>query len=153
MSNYGKKDERRSYIGMRKHEMHDAARSKHHMYGHTLLRVTIGLLFVVSGFNKLMNPDGVTGMLGGIGFPTPIIFAWILILSELIFGALVLVGFRIKYTAWPLAIVLIVATATVVIPNPQQGWLSTNAFFHYISTAGLISLALTGPGAYAATKR
>lgn len=130
-----------------KHARHDAARAQYHMYGHSLLRVTIGLLFLIMGYNKLTNPGGIIGMLGNIGFPAATFFGWLLLLSELIFGALILVGYKIKYTTWPLAIILVVAVLTVVIPGEGIG--SASAFFHYISIAALISLAWTGPGEWA----
>ena len=133
-----------------KYIRHDEARAKYHMYGHTLLRATIGLLFLIMGFNKLINPSGIIGMLGKIGFPAAAFFGWILLLSELIFGALILIGYKVRYTSWPLAIILIVAVLTVVIPG--EGISSASAFFHYISIVALISIAWTGPGEWAVSK-
>src|SRR3989338_3575921 len=123
-----------------------------HMLGHFLLRVTIGLLFLVAGINKFLNPDGVIKMLSGIGFPIAPFFAWLLLLSEIVFGALILVGYKVKFTAWPLAIVLAVAWMTVTVPFGVQemglfkSLTSTNSFFHLIGIAGLVTLALSGPG-------
>jgi len=131
-------------------ENHNATCSKYNMYGPTLIRVTVGLLFVIMGFGKLTNPSGIIGMLDGIGFPVASFFGWLLLLSELIFGALILVGYKVKYTAWPLAIILVVAVLTVTIPN--EGISSASAFFHYISIASLISLSWTGPGEWAVSK-
>ncbi len=125
-------------------------KSDKHMLGHTLLRVVIGILFLQAGINKFANPDGVVGMLTGIGFPAPVFFAWILLLSEIIFGALILVGYKVKYTAWPLVIIFLVALGTVVIPS--GGISSNNALFHIITIAGLITIALTGPGKWALDK-
>ena len=133
-----------------KHVRHDAARAQYHMYGHTLLRVTIGLLFLIIGFSKFANPSGIIGMLGSIGFPAAAFFGWLLLLSELVFGALILIGYKVRYTAWPLAIILIVAVLTVAIPT--EGISSASAFFHYISIAALISLAWTGPGEWAVSE-
>ncbi len=124
--------------------------SDNHLLGHFLLRLTVGILFLVQGIGKFQNPNGVTTMLTGIGFPIPLVFAWILILSEIIFGALILIGYKVKYTAWPLAIILLVATLTVVIPS--GGFNSVNFYFHLISIAGLITIALTGPGKWAVSK-
>ena len=128
------------------------AEHNYHIIGHTLLRITIGLLFLVAGIKKFMAPDGVSGMLGGLGFPAPVFFAWILILAEVIFGALVLVGYKVKYTAWPLAVVLAIAWILVVVPS-QQGITSSNSFFHLIGIAGLLTIAWSGPGKLAMTKR
>src|SRR3989344_4863600 len=88
-----------------------------HQWAHVLLRVTIGLMFVFAGLGKVTGIEGVVGMLSGLGFPAAAFFAWILALSELIFGALVFVGYKMKYAAWPLAFVLLVAEILVVIPS------------------------------------
>ena len=122
-----------------------------HLLGHTLLRVTLGLMFAIAGFNKVMGIDGVTGMLSGLGFPVPLFFAWILALSELVFGALIFLGFQTRYTTWPLAFVLLVAEILVVIPN--SGIASSNSFLHLIAVAGLVTIALTGPGKWVVTKQ
>ena len=125
--------------------------NENHMFGHTLLRVTIGILFLIAGINKLTGgADKVAGFLGSLGFPMTTFLAWVLILGEIIFGALVLVGYKVKYTAWPLAIILTIAAITVTIPNSGIG--STNALFHIITVAALITIALTGPGKWALTR-
>jgi putative oxidoreductase len=124
--------------------------SEKHMLGHTLLRVTIGLLFLIAGINKIKDPSGIIGMLGGIGFPIATFFGWLLILSEIVFGALILIGYKVKVTAWPLAIILAVAWILVTVPN--GGLTSSNSFFHLIGIAGLVTIALTGPGKWAISK-
>lgn len=126
--------------------------SNNHMIGHTLLRVAIGLLFLIAGINKFNNPDMIIGMLSGLSFPAATFFGWLLILVEVIFGALVLIGYKVKYTAWPLAIVLAVAWILVAGPNSEGGILSNNSFFHLIGIAGCITIALTGPGKWAVSK-
>src|SRR3989338_10219195 len=82
-------------------------------YGAAVLRIALGLLFVLPGLGKLMNPAMIAGMLGGLGFPAPAFFGWLLLLSEIVFGALLIVGWKVKYAIWPLVIVLFVATLTV----------------------------------------
>jgi uncharacterized membrane protein YphA (DoxX/SURF4 family) len=135
-------------------------KDSYHMLGHTLLRVTIGLLFFIAGINKLQNPEGIIGMLGGLPLTSiaPEIFGWILILSEIVFGALIFVGYKVRNTAWPLAIILGVAWILVVIKDPATGAVtiktltSSNSFFHLIGIAGLVTIAWTGPGLYAINK-
>jgi len=124
-------------------------KSEMHVFGHTLLRVFLGLMFLIAGINKLSNPSGVTSMLDGFGFPGPLFFAWVLILSEIIFGALILLGIRVQYTTLPLAFVLFIAWIFAVLP---RGVLSSNSFFHLIAIVALINIALTGPGKFALTK-
>jgi len=122
-------------------------------YGLAILRIVAGLLFLLPGIMKLMDPAGITGMLIGLGFPAPSFLAWILLLSEIIFGASLIVGWKTKYTTWPLVIVLLVATLTVALPgaleNPM-GWV--NVLFHLVGIGALISIFLDGPGAWAVSK-
>ncbi|MDP3986865.1 MAG: DoxX family protein [Nanoarchaeota archaeon] len=120
------------------------------VWSHTVLRVFLGLIMAVAGYNKLMNPDGVSGMLQGIGFFAPMFFAWVLLLSELVFGVLVVVGYKVRYTAWPLAFILLVAWATVVVEN--SGFLSSNSLFHLIAVTALVMIAFSGPGKLALTR-
>ena len=123
---------------------------KNSEYGPLLLRITIGLMFVYSGTLKLLNPAGPVGLLTKIGFPMPTIWAWILLLSELIFGLFVFLGFKVKYTVWHLVIIMIVAITTVIIPNSNGNYGSL--FLHLVATVGLIGLSLMGPGKMAVGK-
>ncbi len=124
--------------------------SEMHMFGHTFLRVALGLLFVLAGIKKFSNPEGVVDMLTQMSFFAPTFFAWVLILSEIVFGALVLVGLKVRYSVWPLVIVMIVAEIVAVVP--KGGFWATSSLFHVVSIAGLVTIALTGPGKWAVTK-
>lgn len=79
-------------------------------------RILLGLLMLVPGLMKLfvMGPSAVTSMLDGMGFPVPVFFAWILILSEIVFGIAVLANWKLQYTAWPPAFILAVATLVTI---------------------------------------
>lgn len=118
--------------------------------GRFLLRIPLGIMFVGAGLMKLMQPENIIKMLGGMGFPTPAFFGWLLLLSEIIFGLAVLVGFRTKYTAWPLVVVLLVATFMVYLPNIGKDFIT--AMFHLLGIAALISLSIAGPGDFAVSK-
>ena len=123
-------------------------------YGPTILRLVLGLLFILPGFNKLMNPGMIIGMLGELGFPATSFFGWILILSEILFGISVLIGWKVKYTVWPLVIILAVATITVGLPALGSSPMAMiNVIFHVLGIAALVSLYLSGPGAYAVEKQ
>ena len=87
------------------------------LQGPALLRITLGLLFLISGLSKIMNPSMISGMLSGLGFPIAVVFAWILILVEIIFGILLLIGIKTEIAVWPLFIVLLVALLLVGIPS------------------------------------
>ncbi|RJQ22499.1 DoxX family protein [Candidatus Woesearchaeota archaeon] len=111
------------------------------------LRIGLGGIFLIAGLMKLMGPSGVVGMLANLGFPLPTAWAWLLIVTELLFGAAVLLGFQLKYTTVPLAIVLIVAS----IVNFQSGVMM--GLKDLVLLSGLISLWLSGPGAWALSKK
>ncbi len=109
------------------------------------LRVGLGGLFVIMGLMKLMNPPQVVGMLEGMGFPGATFWTWVLILVELLCGAAVLVGFRLKYATVPLAIVMLVA---IGVNLDNVGIALSNAAL----LSGLVSLWLSGPGEWALSK-
>ena len=117
-------------------------------YGPSVLRLGVGVLFLVAGLMKLSNPSGVTQMLGGIGFPAPVFWAWLLIIVEIVCGALVLLGWKLKYATVPLVVVIVVAILTVGIKGSPAG-----ALKDVVILTGLVSLWLTGPGALALGKK
>lgn len=122
-------------------------------YGLAILRIVTGLLFLLPGIMKLMDPAGITGMLSGLGFPAPSLFAWVLLLSEIVFGASLIVGWKTKYTTWPLIIVLAVATLTVALPGAMEnpmGWI--NVLFHLVGIGALIAIFSDGPGVWSISK-
>lgn len=122
------------------------------MYAQTILRVLLGLLFLVPGLGKIMNPAMIISMLSDLGFPGPAFFGWVLILSEIIFGAALVVGYKVKWTVWPLVIILAVATITVHLPTLGTPMGHINVLFHLVGIAGLLVISASGPGACALSK-
>jgi len=99
---------------------------------------------------KLTNPSMIIGMLGGLGFPAPVFWGWLLLLSEIFFGASVLIGWKVRHTVWPLVIVLAVATVTVHLPSMASNPAGLlDVLFRLLGIAALINLHLNGPGAVA----
>lgn len=84
-------------------------------YAVTVNRVLLGLIMLVSGLIKLfvMKPSAIVGMLASIGFPAPSFFAWVLILSEIVFGIAILIKWKLEYSVWPPILILLIATFTV----------------------------------------
>jgi putative oxidoreductase len=116
--------------------------------GPALLRITIGLLFLVPGLSKLMEPSGITEMLSNLGFPIPIIFAWALILVEIIFGASLLIGKNVRIAVWPLFIVLLGALLLVGLPafDMTNNQSIMAILWHLVGLSGLLSIHSIGPG-------
>jgi len=116
-------------------------------YGPFVLRLGIGGLFLAVGLMKLMDPSMPTGMLEKLGFPLPMFWAWVLILSEVLGGAALLAGFKLKYATVPLAIILLVAAVT----NPMGSQMGPMK--DVVLMLGAISLWFSGPGAWAIDKK
>ena len=79
-------------------------------WGLTILRVVVGLVFFVHGFQKLflMGFGGVAGMMEGLGVPAPGLFAVILTLVELLGGLALILGLFTRLAAIPLAVDMLV---------------------------------------------
>lgn len=92
-------------------------------YVKTLNLVLLGLVMLLPGLMKLfiIKPSAVTSMLTGIGFPIPMFFAWVLILSEIIFGLAILARWKLNYTVWPPIIILVIAGLTTTISWQSLG--------------------------------
>ncbi len=127
--------------------------TKNAHHGPLVLRIALGLLFIIPGLSKLANPGMIIGMLRDLGFPAAALMGWILLLSEVVFGAAVLAGYKVRTTVWPLAIIMVVAGVTVAIPQIGSNPLAVPmTLFHLVALAGLVSLYFTGPGAHAVSK-
>ncbi len=111
-------------------------------FGPFALRIGVGGIFVFAGIMKLFDTGMVTGMLGGLGFPAPAFWTWLLIAAETLCGAAVLLGFKLKWATIPLAIVSVV----IISVAPEQAMVGISLL------AGLVSLWLSGPGKWALSK-
>ncbi|PTM97400.1 DoxX family protein [Mycoplana dimorpha] len=74
----------------------------------TLLRVVAGLLFVVHGHGKILNPFGATGMVESLGFYPGVIWSPLLAATEFFGGILVAIGLLTRPAAFASMIVLAV---------------------------------------------
>ena len=103
----------------------------------TANRILLGLLMLVPGLTKLFisGPSGVTGMLNGMGFPIAGFFAWILILSEIIFGTAILANWKLEYTVIPPIIILVVAAFTAHLTDTMRWIMHLTLITNYILIA------------------
>jgi putative oxidoreductase len=77
-----------------------------------LARVLLGLIFVMSGYGKLMNLGGFTANLTHQGVPFPEVLAVVGAAVEFGGGALIVLGFKARLAA--LMLVVFVAMATLI---------------------------------------
>ncbi len=86
--------------------------SKYHDVAHLLLRIGVGIIFIVAGWGKLTGIEGVQDFFGNIGIPLAGMMAWVVALVEFVGGLMVLFGAKIRIPAILLAIIMVVALLT-----------------------------------------
>lgn len=78
--------------------------------GMTALRIFMGLSMAFAhGINKMPPPENFVGMVGGLGFPMPVVFAWAAAISEFIGAILLALGLLTRPAALFLMITMLVA--------------------------------------------
>ncbi len=79
-------------------------------------RILLGLLMLVPGLMKLfvMGSDKVIEMLSGNALFSwsPTFWAWVLILSEIVFGIAILAKWKLQHSVWPPIIIMLVVAFT-----------------------------------------
>jgi putative oxidoreductase len=119
-------------------------------YAATVLRVTLGLLFLAHAGLKLFvfTPGGTAQFFGSLGLPPALAYATIF--AEVVGGLALMVGVYSRIVALALIPILLGAIFTVHGPagffftNPKGGW-----EFLALWIVGLVTVALIGDGAYA----
>lgn len=115
-------------------------------WGLTVLRVVIGIVFIMHGIQKLGGGvAGTAGFFGSLGIPLPQVMAIIVIALELLGGIALVLGLGTRYVAPLLAVTMLVATFTVHLPN---GFYAQNGGYEFTLTllAATVALALAGSG-------
>lgn len=110
------------------------------------LRIATGAIFLGHGLMKwqVMGLAGTTGMLTGLGFPLPELFAVLLIAAEVLGGLALILGVYTHWTAKILAFVSLVALVTVHLKN---GFMGQGGYeFILLILAASVSLMITGAG-------
>jgi putative oxidoreductase len=80
--------------------------------GPLLARVTVGVVFLISGWGKLHNLDKVSEFFTELGIPAPHIQAVFVSWVELVCGGLVLLGLATRLASIPLICTMLVALIT-----------------------------------------
>lgn len=122
--------------------------NKYEIYGPTLLRIALGVVFLAhSAWLKLMvyTVPGTVGFFQSIGLPG--LLAYGVIAAEIIGGALLILGIRVRESAAVLALVSLGATWT----HLGYGWVFSNEgggweYPLFLAITCLVQLLL-GPGA------
>jgi putative oxidoreductase len=121
--------------------------------GLTILRITVGIVFLVHGYQKLFHLGfhGVAAMFGHMGIPLPMVSAVVVTLVEFIGGILLVAGIGTRIAAALLAVDMAVAILAV---HLKHGFGAQNGGFEYPLTllAATLCLALAGGGMFSLRK-
>lgn len=113
--------------------------------GPLLARLFVGCLFLLSGWNKVHKLAWFGAMFAGWGIPYPAIMAAIAANTELIGGALILIGLFTRVVAIPMVVNMLVAI-TVVKMKEVHSLLDFLSLDEPLYTIALLWLMLEGPG-------
>lgn len=108
-------------------------------------RITVGWVFVLSGWGKLHALPDIVEYFRSLGIPAPEIQAPFASGTELVCGALLLLGLASRFAAVPLIVVMTVAIMTARFEQLT----SAGALFGFIEftyIALLLYIAVAGPG-------
>ena len=111
-----------------------------------LARVSVGLVFVTTGWGKLHNLDQVIEFFRSLGIPAPELQAPFVAATELSCGLLLVLGLATRFAAVPLAIVMVVAIRTALWAE-LEGVIDLFGREEYLFIALLAWLGVAGAGA------
>jgi putative oxidoreductase len=111
-----------------------------------LARLSVGLLFLSTGWGKVHDIPKVTGFFEELHIPAPGVNAVVVAYSELICGSLLVVGFLTRLAAIPLIVSMIVALLTAKLKD-IHGIFDLVAADEFTYLCMLIVILAVGPGA------
>jgi len=114
-----------------------------------ILRVVIGIVFLMHGVTKLLHMDGTIGFFSQIGIPMPTVAAWGVALAETIGGGALILGLAVPIFGLILAIDMAVAILKVQLRKGLIGGYELELTL----LAGLVCLVMAGPGIMAVQLR
>ena len=111
-----------------------------------LARVAVGLVFLTTGWGKLQHLDAVGQFFASLGLPAPGFMAALTAVTELVGGALLLVGLASRLAALALTVVMTVAIVTAKLAS-VDGVVSLVGLEEFTYIVVFVWIAVAGPGA------
>jgi len=116
-----------------------------------LARIMIGLIFVMSGWGKLMNISGFAATMSQRGLPD--FLGYLAPFVEFIGGVLLIIGFATRYVSLVMLLFIIIASFSshhYWASEPAQVAANFNNFWKNVTMmGGMVLLFVTGAGRYA----
>jgi putative oxidoreductase len=113
--------------------------------GPTLARITVGVVFMTTGWGKLHGLDDVTKLFTDLHIPAPAFQAALVATTEFVGGLFILLGLFTRLAALPLAVTMVVAILTA--KRGDIDGLSTLLGFEEVTyLVVFLWLAVAGPG-------
>jgi putative oxidoreductase len=116
-----------------------------------ILRVALGVIMALHGAQKVFGVLGGSGiepfseMIKGLGFAPPVVWAWVVALSEFIFGIFLVLGIVPRISASVIAVIM--AVAIIKVHGPNGFFMSKNGYeYQLLLMASCICLILNGSG-------
>ncbi|MEC5216755.1 putative oxidoreductase [Actimicrobium sp. GrIS 1.19] len=114
-------------------------------------RILLAVIFVVSGFGKLMAIDGTVAYMTSGGVPMANLLVYAVILVELVGGLLIMVGYQTRVVALIVFLFLIPVTLLFHNPsaNPAQAQMQTIQLLKNLAImGGMLNLMAFGAGGW-----
>lgn len=123
------------------------------VYAPVIARVLVGGMFVMAGIQKFMDLSATSGYISSVGLPAPMVLAVLVAALELIAGAALVIGMRVKLAAAALAVFVVLANILF-----HTGWSDNQMQMTlFIKNLGIIAALLYmmtfGAGRYAADNK
>jgi putative oxidoreductase len=110
-----------------------------------LVRLGLGLIFIIHGAQKWMDLEGTAGFFGMIGLPAPQVMAYLVAFVELFGGIAVLLGLFTRIASGLISLVMLGAIITVKAAKGFIGGYELDLMLLLVA----LSLVFSGPGAWA----
>ncbi len=111
-----------------------------------LIRLTVGLVFIRTGWGKLQNLGDQTEFFASLHIPLPALNARIAAVTEFVGGVSVLVGLGARIAALPLSFVMLVAILTAKLGD-VSGLVDFVGLEEWSYLVMFLVIAIRGPGA------
>jgi putative oxidoreductase len=108
-------------------------------------RLTVGVLFVSTGWGKVHNLAKVTSFFAELGIPMPGLNATVASYTELVCGSLLVIGLASRLASLPLVVTMIVAILTAKRAE-VHGLADLFGLVEWTYIALLLVIAVIGPG-------